>query len=347
MNPSPTQAPALPERPRLLPGLHVLERDRGELQIGLDPRHAVVADALPPDLVKVLHGLDGSKTVDAMLHSVADDHVEQLRDLLTSLYERGLVEDAGPRRPGIRTIAEPELWSLRSGGTCAEARSRRAQSTIALHGNGRLAVAVATLLAAAGVGRLSIEATGRVGERDLGSGLSHGDIGMPRRRAIAAAVRRINPEVVTTRLSGDHSPDLVLLTDAVVPAPELVRVLVGDGVPHLPVHVRDGTGIVGPLVFPGRSSCLRCADLHRTSLDPSWPRVASQLAGRVQHAELAGVQATASLAASQVMRILAPSAGPPPVWNATLEIDAYAGRVRHRAWSPHPACGCGADTIRG
>lgn len=26
--------------------------------------------------------------------------------------------------------------------------------------------------------------------------------------------------------------------------------------PHLPVRVRDGTGLVGPLVIPGETSCL-------------------------------------------------------------------------------------------
>jgi hypothetical protein len=28
------------------------------------------------------------------------------------------------------------------------------------------------------------------------------------------------------------------------------------GVPHLPVRVHDGTGLVGPLVIPGMTSCL-------------------------------------------------------------------------------------------
>jgi hypothetical protein len=29
-----------------------------------------------------------------------------------------------------------------------------------------------------------------------------------------------------------------------------------QGVPHLAVRVRDGTGLVGPLVIPGMTSCL-------------------------------------------------------------------------------------------
>ncbi|OZM69938.1 thiamin biosynthesis protein [Amycolatopsis antarctica] len=344
MTQSPTADRALPERPRLLPGLAVLDRAGGELQIGLDPRHGVVAEDLPADIVDVLRRLDGSRTTRSLLGSVADDHVERLREILTALSERRLVEEAAPRR-GRRVVPEPELWSLRTGVRCMDVRARRAQSTVTLHGNGRLAVAVATLLAVAGVGHLEIESTGHVTEADLGSGFSTADLGRSRRHAIADTVRRANPDVRTTRLPGDRRADLVLLTDAVVPAPELVRELVGDGLPHLAVRVRDGLGIVGPLVFPGRSSCLRCADLHRTDLDSSWPLVASQLAGHAQHAELTSVQATAALAAGQVLRVLAPATSPPPVWNATLEIDSYVGGVRRRTWEPHPACGCGAMPV--
>ena len=36
--------------------------------------------------------------------------------------------------------------------------------------------------------------------------------------------------------------------------------------------------VVGPLVVPGRSACLRCLELHRTDRDPGWPGVAAQLA---------------------------------------------------------------------
>lgn len=50
--------------------------------------------------------------------------------------------------------------------------------------------------------------------------------------------------------------DLVVLTDYLVPEPRIVRDLQAEGIAHLPVRVRDGTGLVGPLVMPGVSSCL-------------------------------------------------------------------------------------------
>ena len=49
------------------------------------------------------------------------------------------------------------------------------------------------------------------------------------------------------------------------------------GVPHLVATVRGETGVVGPLVVPGATGCLRCADLHRRDVDPRWPALAAQL----------------------------------------------------------------------
>jgi hypothetical protein len=50
--------------------------------------------------------------------------------------------------------------------------------------------------------------------------------------------------------------DLVVLSDYLVADPRMLRDLHSRGVPHLPVRVRDGIGLVGPLVIPGVTSCL-------------------------------------------------------------------------------------------
>jgi hypothetical protein len=50
--------------------------------------------------------------------------------------------------------------------------------------------------------------------------------------------------------------DLVVLSDYLVADPRMVHDLHRQRVPHLPVRVRDGTGLVGPLVIPGVTSCL-------------------------------------------------------------------------------------------
>ncbi|MEV4056150.1 hypothetical protein AB0J55_33510 [Amycolatopsis sp. NPDC049688] len=333
----------LPAHPALLPGLTVLERGPREIQIGLDPRHGVIVENLTPDLAARVRALDGSKPVERLLLAESE-HRDQLRTLLRQLTALGLVTDAGrPDGPGLR--GECGLWSLRARHHQAALVDRRRAAAITVHGEGRVAVAVAVLLANAGIGHVELRVSGAVTEHDLGSGLTDADLGRPRRQALADLLRRVDPGVRVTRLH-DRYPDLTLLTDAVVPAPEHVAELMEDGVPHLAARVRDGTGIVGPLVVPGRSSCLRCADLHRTDRDPCWPRVAGQLAGRHQRPDLGAVHACASLAAAQAMRLLSPASPAPPAWNATLEIDAFDGRIRHRRWPPHPRCGCGAQGVR-
>jgi len=113
--------------------------------------------------------------------------------------------------------------------------------------------------------------------------------------------------------------------------------------------LRDGAGLVGPLVLPGVTSCLGCADLHRSDRDAAWPAVASQLRGTVGTADRATVLATAALALNQVDRIIravrrgedvGTSTEPPPTLDTTLEFDVNAGAIMARRWSRHPRCWC-------
>jgi bacteriocin biosynthesis cyclodehydratase domain-containing protein len=142
--------------------------------------------------------------------------------------------------------------------------------------------------------------------------------------------------------------DLVVLTDYLVADPRMVRELHSRGVAHLPVRVRDGTGLVGPLVIPGVTSCLDCADLHRRDRDAAWPAISAQLRETVGVADRATLLATAALALSQVNRVISavrgresvPDPGPPQTLNATLEFDLNAGAIVARQWSKHPLCSC-------
>lgn len=141
-------------------------------------------------------------------------------------------------------------------------------------------------------------------------------------------------------------PDLVVLSDVLVVDPRVIRELHNARVPHLPVRVRDGTGLVGPMVIPGVTSCLACADLHRSDRDAAWPALAAQLRDTVGSAGRATVLATAALALDQVDRVLrvvhnAPGqAPPPPTLDATLECDVTAGTIVARRWQRHPRCSC-------
>jgi bacteriocin biosynthesis cyclodehydratase domain-containing protein len=146
-----------------------------------------------------------------------------------------------------------------------------------------------------------------------------------------------------------RNTDLVVLADYLVADPRVVRGLHDASVPHLPVRVRDGTGLVGPLVIPGTTSCLRCADLHRSDKDAAWPALALQLRDAVGSADRATLLATAALALNQVDRVIKAvrdpdgpdrAAEPPPTLNTTLEFDVSTGSTVSRRWSKHPRCEC-------
>jgi bacteriocin biosynthesis cyclodehydratase domain-containing protein len=149
--------------------------------------------------------------------------------------------------------------------------------------------------------------------------------------------------------------DLVVLTDTLTPDPRLVRDLHSSGVPHLPARVRDGTGVVGPLVLPGQTSCLTCADLHRTDRDPAWPALAAQLRDVVGVADRPTLLATAALALSQLQQVIAgvrgdSTAAPPTplaTLDATLEVDVASSTISARRWVRHPLCGCWPATSPG
>jgi bacteriocin biosynthesis cyclodehydratase domain-containing protein len=114
-------------------------------------------------------------------------------------------------------------------------------------------------------------------------------------------------------------------------------------VPHLVAALRGRTGVVGPLVVPGVTSCLRCADLHRRDADPRWPHLAAQLTASEPPPSGATVTCllTAATAAVQVLAYLDGGAAPAAV-EATIELRPPDLTPRVRRWPAHPACGCGA-----
>lgn len=269
------------------PARPVLSRPDGCVQVGWDPRRAVVLrppeDLPPPVLAELLRALQHAATVSdlqarAAEHGVAADTVS------------GLVDH------------------LLSAGVAAPAASTRTHSTaIRVHGDGPLSELLVTSL-----------------------------------RCNNIRVSRSNrPHASSTLI------DLALLTDYLVADPRVVRDLQDAGIPHLPVRVRDGVGLIGPLVIPRVTSCLRCADMHRSDRDAAWPAVAAQLCGTVGTADRATVLATVGLALVEIDRVVRAldydGSGPVPVpstLDTTLEFDVATGTVTAREWVRHPQCSC-------
>jgi bacteriocin biosynthesis cyclodehydratase domain-containing protein len=213
---------------------------------------------------------------------------------------------------------------------------------VSVRGRGPLAVGIVAGLLHNGIGTVHTDTGGVVNGGDLGTGYTDADRGGERLAATQAAVRRLLPGAVTRAPPMRSRPDLVVLADE-TPDPTIAEQLRTNGVAHLAARLRDGVGIVGPLVYPGRTACMSCLDLTRGDLDPRWPAVAAQLAGRAGVADPAAATATVGLAVAQA--IAAIEERHPVAPSTTLELDVETGELHRRFWSAHPDCPCGAAPV--
>jgi bacteriocin biosynthesis cyclodehydratase domain-containing protein len=308
VRPSPVSSSHPADRPVLL------WRDATTAQFGADPATAVTLTGLGPPLAALVRDLEGTTPpARAVADAVARGAVpSEVAAVVTALARAGLL--AVPR-PGPAT------------------------AYVRVHGAGRVGTAVATLLAGAGVGRVAVRAAGPVSAGDVGTGLRDADVGRPAVVAAAEAVARAAPAVVVGEPTR-RRPELVVLVGAATADPGLSARLHARHQPHLAVTAQGGAGTVGPLVVPGRSSCLRCADRHRAAADPAWPRLAAQLAVRVIPVGVATATAVAALAVEHVLRHLAD--GTSGLIDSALELDLGVTTFTRGVRPAHPDCSCGA-----
>ncbi len=127
-------------------------------------------------------------------------------------------------------------------------------------------------------------------------------------------------------------------TRSAEPDRALTDALFRAGRPHLVVRLEPDRAVVGPLVLPGRTPCVRCQDLQRCRLDDAWPHLLAQLCREPVEPEPTLLAWAASTAAVQVRAWL--NDGSPDTAGSTLELGLADFRLRSRAWTAHPRCGC-------
>lgn len=302
------------------------------------------------ELAALLRGLDGRRTQRAFLAEAgrAGHDPTVLTTVLDGLRSTGLLVDLDPADllasdagPAAAARTRPELPTATGRGSGARWRTRRA-SAVLVDGATRVGVPLAALLAASGVGRVSVRDDGltTAGDAVVG-GLGAEDEGRPRVLAAADAVRRASPLTDLRPLPPGSSTDLVVLTRPQAASDPVAADLHRRGVRHLVATVRGETGVVGPLVVPGATGCLRCADLHRRDADPRWPHLALQLPTGDAFPSGAAVTclATAVTAAVQVLALL-DGTGAPLTLGTTVELRPPDLLPRTRRWPAHPDCGC-------
>jgi len=339
-------------RPALKAGLLPLWRDRDTIQFGVDPRRAVALGGLG-QAAAVISLLDGSRGRESLIATAQEYGVPPAATnrVLATLAAAGVLDDFPARLHAalpdqLRARLAPELAtaSLAYGDGDGGARTlaRRRAAFVRVHGAGRTGACVASLLAASGVGHVTCTDPEPAGPADLApAGLIRADLGAPRQDGAARAISRAAPEVRTG--DDDAVPDLVVLTELTLP--DLIEHLMRDRVPHLALRAAEAIGVVGPLVQPGRSACLRCVDLRKADGDPQWPKVLAQATftrAQPQACDTVLAAMTAAVTSAQALAFIDRPGALPATANGTLEVLLPDWQWRRRTWAPHPACSCGA-----
>ncbi len=348
-------------RPALKSGLLPVWRDRDTLQIGIDPRRAIALAGMG-QAVSVIGLLDGSRDREQVIAAASGQGipVEATERVLTLLAAGGALDDfpastlrAIPAPLRAKLAAELATTSLahRDGDGGARALARRRAAIIRIEGDRRIGRAVARILSSSGVGQVQFVRAqtdcAAAGPPTAGTKARRAEPGGSAGRAEpAGSAGRAEPARVS-RPAFVNQPDLVILIGR--QPGELTMQLVRDRVPHLAVMAGEAIGIVGPLVVPGRTACLRCLDYVRAGNDPAWPLILAQIGRRRPEppacdSVLAAM--VAAQAAAQAMTAIEQAPTASPAANGTLELVLPDWRWRRRTWPRHPACPCAAHTVR-
>ncbi|MGC1285140.1 MAG: hypothetical protein WA895_19545 [Streptosporangiaceae bacterium] len=336
-------------RPVLKRGLLPVWRDRDTLQIGIDSRRAVALTGMA-GAAWVIGLLDGSRERAQVVQTAADRGIpaETTERVLALLATAGALDDfpAGTLRllsPPLRARLATELAAAslahRDGDGGARTLARRLTAQVRIHGAGTVGNGIASLLTSSGIGQVTNADPPEHPEKSqstpdgpgtLRPGVPQAGTGGPGKAPPSAAL-----------------PDLAILVGRHLM--ELRASLMRDQVPHLAVSADEAIGVVGPLVIPGRTACLRCLDLTRAERDPAWPLILAQLEGREPNpcacdAPLAA--AVAAQAAAQVLAFIDRAVAADPVANGTLELVLPGWQWRRRTWPRHPGCSCGSHAAR-
>jgi bacteriocin biosynthesis cyclodehydratase domain-containing protein len=348
----------LPRHPSSRP---FLRRGVSSVQVGTDPERAVVLDGLDADVVSVLVRLDG-RTARPDLPDPGGALPAVLDALETQGLLEGTAEGAGTPARLARLGLDLAALAVRTGSHDGARRvlARRGRRGVVVRGADRTAALVAVGLAAAGVGTVALEAADRLADPVDLTPAGPEEAGRSWHEQVSDAVRRHGASPLRTTIRA-RRPDLVVVTGAAdtdEPWTDPARTddLLADGVVHLPVAVSGDAAVVGPLVVPGRTACLWCAERRRADLDRAWPALADQLRARHAVARSGDGPLTAlaaGFAVTQALRVVdgLDPAAPPACLGARLVLRGPDGVPEREPVAPHPVCGCGwagmGDTMAG
>jgi hypothetical protein len=304
---------------RLIPGVRVLVRTDGALQVGV--RDPLILSDLSAHERRFLERFDTVGRVSST------DRV-RYATVLERLSSSRFIE------PDPATASNPP-------------------PRVAINDGGPIGGGIALVLALASWA-LAIDDDGRALQTPRGT-YDPGSLAATRQAAVADTIRRMLPEVDVC--AGPARSDVAVIVSHGAPLIEAAVPLMAHDVPHIYVTTDERGAQVGPLVVPGQGACGTCVGLVRVREDPDWPLLALQLtAGRTLPASTPDVAAQAAALVSGALgwwravrdgQTEGSSGRLNTRWLDTTWLDTvwtlnHLTPPRAVVMPPHPDCGCGA-----
>lgn len=331
---------------RIIPGLQVVSVSETTVRIGEAEDGLWISglSATDQDYIRSLAGSPEEADHPSEVPLLLRPGTGRRTELLTMLAP--VLEDPFrlPGALGATLVPDVNAFSVAYGAAAGQIVRNRSAAMVRVGGLGRCGQAIAALLAASGVGALHLHDDFPVQPGDVGAGpLRVADLGKPRTVALAHRLEATWPR---TRLShwtpgpdGQGLRAQVIVVTACDALPDhLLSHLAATRVPHLPVVFGPAWARIGPLVIPGLTSCLDCAQ-SSPHLAADGPRASGTPRSASSTAELALSATAAGLATLQVMMLL-DGVNVPSAADAVLCIDLATGGVQRIPVEPRPGCTC-------
>lgn len=310
-----------PHRPWARSDVPLIWRSDTCIEMGWPPAE-VRLEGVDRDHVAWLLSLKGERTLQRATGEgkAAGLRTATMARLVRAAAQCGLLDDASTLPQSLResplalrdSLADDLAAARHLYGTRTHAIiDLRRDATVTVQGDTPLADVVATLLTGAGIGSIVRDQATHSGSR------RH---------------RQLGARHACHVLCDAAHPDAAADTDAMA-----------LDIPHLAVSAAGPRAVIGPLVIPGRTSCLRCRDLHLADADATWPRAAVQWAARPTARAATGLTHLAGAwAALQALALI--DAGSrevqAPTIDGALVVTLPDSMPALQARPPHPLCGC-------
>lgn len=322
--------PQAQARPALKDGLIYVKRSDGFF-VGRREQSLLFSDVLSTLVIPLITGKYTCQEIALLLGQDTD----AVMDIVGVLERAQMLDYEAPSKSGNENWPELQMVTHRSGVVDGGRRTlqNRALARIDIYGCGLIGAGLARVLAASGIGELRL-----IDQRSISSQhlpvTTLASVGLNAAKDLEQHLLVDYPKVLSRKIK---EPTLVIVTRP--PSPIEILTWMNFSLAHLLVESRGDCVEIGPLVLPGRSSCLRCLTLDRLDHDPNWYSV--ELCGEVGHEPPAALaQMAAGLSALAALSLVdSQEPGAPSLTDATLRVDgALAISVVPRR--RHPRCGC-------